>query len=264
MRRKIFIIFFSIIISIEVRAEINLQAENHINKVLSSKVPYTAKVGNAEFIIRNNSVCPPGRLTEMFIEYLKEQNLIKNKTIIDLGARCFGLGILAAKQGAKKVVGIEINEDAVACAKENILLNKVTHLTQILSGDTINPLLIDYHRKFDLLVTDLPGDSISKDDYDTMPLERKLLSRAFYDIEDQLILDILSRGSDLLSKNGRAFITLSSKTIDRIKKLCLLTDVDYKVVKEKDLYNDGNIYYIVELFFQKDFFKDNAITNESY
>lgn len=73
------------------------------------------------------------------------------------------------------------------------------------------------------------------------------ISRSFYDVDDKLIDSIMSEGFDLLSPEGKVFITSSMRTLEQIKELCTKYSISYKIIREEDLHADGNMHYIIEL-----------------
>jgi 23S rRNA G2069 N7-methylase RlmK/C1962 C5-methylase RlmI len=155
------------------------------------------------------------------------------------------LGILAAKKGATSVLGTDIADRAIFCAKQNIALNNVEKTAVMMQGDGLSFLLPAYKGHFDLILASTPWSTISQAGFDAISDDKKILSRAFYDVEDVLISDVLSKGPSLVSPNGNIFITASLRIMDRIKRLCKLHNVSYKIVKEKDIHRDGNIHYIL-------------------
>jgi len=225
----------------------NPDAEKHISKMLNKQVPYQIDIIDCSFVIKNKNVYPPGKLTTMFAQYLLENDLAKDKVVVDVGAGCFALGIIMAKHGAKEVVGIDINKDALICANQNIELNGVERKTRLVYSNGVSQIAAKFFRKVDLLVAGVPWDSLSISDYEEIPEERKMMSRAFYDVGDQLLTNVLSRGLDILSSRGKMFITASMRTIARINDFCTIYKANYTIVKEQDLHNDGNIHYILEI-----------------
>lgn len=63
--------------------------------------------------------------------------------VADIGAGSAVLSICAAKLGASRVVAVEIDEDAIGNAEENVRANKVDDRVHVIQGDatTILPLL---------------------------------------------------------------------------------------------------------------------------
>jgi ribosomal protein L11 methyltransferase len=72
--------------------------------------------------------------TQMMVELLQEFHK-PGMTILDAGTGSGILAIIAAKLGAKSVVGIDNDPDAVTDANVNIALNGVDNKVQILSGN---------------------------------------------------------------------------------------------------------------------------------
>jgi release factor glutamine methyltransferase len=233
--------------SMDANSELNPEAEKYISKILQEQIPYQVKIANATFIISNQHFFPPGKLSQLFVDYLITNDLIENKIIVDAGAGCFTLGIVAAKNGAKTVIGIDISEHAVTCANQNIILNQVEKTARIVQEDGLSRLLPEYAHQVDALLCGAPWDTITQKAFNSISVERQSLSRAFYDINDTLITDVLSKGPMLLSPKGKIFITASMRVMNRIKKLCETHQCIPRIVKEKDIHQDGNVHYILEI-----------------
>jgi release factor glutamine methyltransferase len=243
----IFLLILGAFYFMEANAQINPVAETYISKMLQKEVPYEVNMLGCTFKINNINTYPPGKLSALFASYLIDNHLIQDKTVVDAGAGCFALGIISAKQGAKSVVGIDILKEVVDCARENIENNQVENNAIILQGNGLDPLFPKYQGKVDLLLSGAPWDTLSGQEFDALPDDRKALSRAFYDIDNYLIAGVLSRGPSLLSKNGRIFISASKRMMNRVRELCALYKVQYEIVKQEDIHQDGNTHYILEI-----------------
>jgi len=79
-----------------------------------------------------------------------------SKKLLDVGCGSGILSIGAALLGCKDALGIEIDEDAVRVAKENVELNKVADAVKIQQGDLTKG--IDY--KADIIVANLMADLV--------------------------------------------------------------------------------------------------------
>ncbi len=88
--------------------------------------------------------------TSMCIELLEEYNC-KDKDVLDVGTGSGILAIGAAMLGATKITAIDIDEDAVRVAKENIKNNNVESKITVLEGDLIKGLDL----KADIVVANL-------------------------------------------------------------------------------------------------------------
>lgn len=96
--------------------------------------------------------------TSLMIRYLLETDLT-NKYIIDMGTGTGILSILAAMRDAKKVLAIEIDEDACANAIENININGIKSV-EIKHG---NALLLNGNEKADILLANINRNIILND-----------------------------------------------------------------------------------------------------
>lgn len=244
---KVLLLITIFFIGTKTMAQMNPQAETHISKMLAKEVPYQVKILDYNFFINSVHTYPPGKLTAMFAKFLIDKQLLKNKVVADIGAGCFALGIIAAKNGASTVIGTDINDYAMQCAKDNLVFNDITEKAYLFKGAGLSPLLPNFIAKIDVLLSGAPWDSISNHEFENLSHKRKPISRAFYDVNDELITSVFSQGFELLTPNGKIFTTSSMKAIERIKKLCLKHKLSYKIVKEADLHNDGNIHYILEI-----------------
>ena len=68
--------------------------------------------------------------TRLCLHALQEID-VRKKHVIDIGSGSAILSIAAAKQGAKRVVGIETDAQAIETASENVHTNNVAHLIQL-------------------------------------------------------------------------------------------------------------------------------------
>jgi 23S rRNA (uracil1939-C5)-methyltransferase len=83
--------------------------------------------------------------------------LTGNEVVYDLYCGTGSIGIFVSKQ-AKKIIGVEVIEDAIADAKENAALNNITH-AEFFAGDVIkicNDQFFATHGRPDVIITDPP------------------------------------------------------------------------------------------------------------
>lgn len=95
--------------------------------------------------------------TSLCIQSL-EQYVTPNDTILDIGCGSGILGIVAGKLGAKKVIGVDIDPNAIKVAKENVQINQVDEIVEIRQGD----LLEVVEEKTDCIVANIIADVIIK------------------------------------------------------------------------------------------------------
>jgi ribosomal protein L11 methyltransferase len=74
---------------------------------------------------------------------LLQRALLEGDDVADLGAGSAVLGIAAAKLGARRVIAVEIDPDAIANAEENVARNGVSDRVTVIEGDAalLLPLL---------------------------------------------------------------------------------------------------------------------------
>jgi 23S rRNA (uracil1939-C5)-methyltransferase len=83
--------------------------------------------------------------------------LTGNEVVYDLYCGTGSIGIFVSKQ-AKKIIGVEVIEDAITDAKENVALNNITH-ADFFAGDVIkicNDEFFATHGRPDVIITDPP------------------------------------------------------------------------------------------------------------
>jgi 23S rRNA (uracil1939-C5)-methyltransferase len=83
--------------------------------------------------------------------------LTGNEVVYDLYCGTGSIGIFVSQQ-AKKIIGVEVIEDAIADAKENAALNNITH-AEFFAGDVIkicNDEFFAAHGRPDVIITDPP------------------------------------------------------------------------------------------------------------
>ncbi|KMT21644.1 50S ribosomal protein L11 methyltransferase [Clostridium cylindrosporum] len=74
--------------------------------------------------------------TSMCVELL-EKYITESDRVFDIGTGSGILSIVSSKLGAKEVVGVDLDEVAVASAKENVAFNKISNV-EVLHGDLVD------------------------------------------------------------------------------------------------------------------------------
>lgn len=85
-----------------------------------------------------------------------EKHVDGEKTVLDVGCGSGILSIIAAKLGAKKVVGVDIDELAVKVSNENMKINNVSGNIEFRKGDLLE--VVD--EKFDVVVANILAEVI--------------------------------------------------------------------------------------------------------
>ncbi len=138
------------------------------------------------------------------------RDIKKQSKIADLGTGTGILGILLSKKvNAKKIIGVEIQEDVADMAKRSIKLNSLENVFEIIQGD-LNKIKLE-NNTFDAVVTNPPykklGTGIKNKE------EKQKISR--YETSASLE-DWIKISSKLLKDNGSFYIVYRT---DRLTEL---------------------------------------------
>jgi len=156
---------------------------------------------------------------EFLAEFLSNQNLSGEPKVLDLGTGC-GILAIAAAQKTRNVVAVDINPEAVRCARINVILNGLEERVKVLAGDLFDPVRGE---RFDLVVFNPPylmGEPAT-------PFEQSLFSR---DIAERFA----SRLDQQLSAEGSALLLLSERgTPQRFLRELVGNGFSHTVVEER-------------------------------
>ena len=95
--------------------------------------------------------------TIMCVEAL-ESYVRTDSTVFDIGCGSGVLGIVAAKLGAKKVIGVDLDEVSVRVSNENIKINNVEHIMEIRKGNLLEVI----NSKANIIVSNIIAEIIAK------------------------------------------------------------------------------------------------------
>jgi ribosomal protein L11 methyltransferase len=123
-----------------------------------------------------------------------EKVVVPDSTVLDVGCGSGILSIIAAKLGAKEVVGVDIDEVAVRVSKENIELNDVADKIDIRQGDLLE--VVD--KKYDIVVANILAEIIAILNKD---IKRCLKDDGIF-ISSGIIRDKIDFVKDSMSKSG--------------------------------------------------------------
>ena len=113
-----------------------------------------------------------------------------------------GSALLVAKGGARQVVAVDINPDAVACASENARRFDVADRVDVRQGDLFAPIRSG-EEPFDVVVADFPFA-------DAEPCD--MLERAFFDPGLTAVRQCLKQVDQFLAPEGRLILAWSDLT----------------------------------------------------
>lgn len=129
--------------------------DKKIFKTIYGKSFMVEKLLDCEFMMSNDAFFQVNTIQaeKLYQKVLEYADIKDTETVLDLYCGTGTIGILASKY-AKKVIGIEINEDAVKSANKNKELNGIKN-TQFYAGDT-GKILSTHHYKVDTVIVDPP------------------------------------------------------------------------------------------------------------
>lgn len=141
--------------------------------------------------------------TSLCVEEI-EKYISEDKSFLDIGCGSGILSIIAAKLGAKKVLGIDIDELAIKVSKENARINNVDNI-EFLKGDLID--LVD--EKYDIVVANILAEIIvilNKDIRNCLKKDGIFISSGIIlEKKDMVIESLESEGLEIIDikdKNG--------------------------------------------------------------
>lgn len=150
--------------------------------------------------------------TYMCIEMIEKYMKVTD-TVIDVGCGSGILAIAAGKLGSKDIIAVDIDENAVNTAKENIALNGLSSVTDVRLGDLISVIT----EKADLVVANIVADIIVKlsDDIDMIlkPDALFISSGLIMNKVDWVIEELKKRSFEIIEvvKKGEWAVVVSKK-----------------------------------------------------
>lgn len=147
--------------------------------------------------------------------------------VLDVGTGTGVQAIIAAKKGAKKVLAIDIDDNSLENAKENVELHKLEKVIELRKSDLFNNIKED--EKFDLIISQLPFADV---DY------KAPVGHFLFDADFKLHERLLKDGRSHLNPNGKIFIP--SGDVANEKRLNeLIKEYDYKILKiEEEMFQN--------------------------
>jgi release factor glutamine methyltransferase len=157
--------------------------------------------GDLRFLVEDN-VYEPAEDSFLFAENL---NVAPDETVLEVGTGCGILAVLAAKKGAS-VTAMDLNPNAIRCAKANAELNSVADRISFVQADLFSALRTA--EVFDVVLFNAPYLPSLEDEAETW------LGRAWAGGADgRLIVDrFISEVSAYLRVGGRVLLMQSTLT----------------------------------------------------
>lgn len=122
---------------------------------------------------------------------------------LELGCGTGVFSILAALDGAASVTAVDINPDAVANARENVVLHGLSDKMTVLHGDLFQP--IPAEQRFDVIFFNVPFTH-----RDCTVDDLPMIARSVYDPEHHFLHRYIKEGRDHLAPGGRMLLCYST------------------------------------------------------
>ena len=123
-----------------------------------------------------------------------EKYVKKGDVVYDIGCGSGILSIVAAKLGAKKVIGVDLDNVCVKVSNENIKLNEVDSIVNIKKGNLLDVI----ERKANIIVSNIIAEVI----VDMVPSLKDYLHNDGIFIASGIILEKVKMVEDMLIKQG--------------------------------------------------------------
>jgi HemK-related putative methylase len=173
------------------------------------------------------------RTGEFMVRALEEVPISSQVRVLDLGTGSGVGSVFSARRGAV-VTAIDINPEAVRCARMNALLNRLEDRIEVLEGDLFGPLGSE---RFDIVLFNPPFHRGRPNDG---------LDHAWRgeDVFERFTAEL----GDRLTADGRALLVLSSDG-DGHELVAMLAEAGYAVTirAEKNLVNEQLTMYEVRV-----------------
>ncbi len=160
--------------------------------------------------------------SEALIRRLDSSSVRPGMAVLDMGTGS-GVGAIAAARLGARVVAIDINPEAVRCARINALLNGVEERVDVRCGDLLAPVSGE---RFDLVLFNPPF-------YAGSPREPWEYAWRSDNALDRFARDL----GDVLSRGGRALVVVSSATAG-VEEAITRHGVQSQVVWKRDLIHE--------------------------
>lgn len=201
-------------------------------KLIQTLGPRKVQVLNRKFKCSSNVFNPKFFYTSRFFAEILNSQLKESDEVLDVGT---GSGILAivAADKARKVVALDINAEAVACARVNAQLNKVDAKVEACQSDLFSALKND--ERFNVILFNPP--------YFKGQI-KSVFDRALYDPGKKMIARFFSEAKKHLVDSGY-ILMLYSSAAEPEKMLAWATEQGWhaRELKVKKLWSETLIIY---------------------
>lgn len=183
--------------------------------------PYRVTVLNKEFIVLPGVFSPRYfNDTELFAAHLPTK---EGETVLEIGSGTGVISIVAICKGAKRVVAIDINPEAVKNTRANAELHQVKDRIDVRDGNLYAPLAPD--EKFDTIFWNTPFGFIEEDEISD-------LEKAVYDPHYRSTETFFKEAATYLKPGGRVLIGFSTTLgrLDLLQKFAIEANLSLRLL----------------------------------
>jgi release factor glutamine methyltransferase len=163
------------------------------------KEPYLVTILGKEFVVNPNVFSPKYfNDTEEFAEHLPVK---QDEEMLEIGSGTGVISIMAVYKGAKKVLAIDINPDAVKNTEENIRRHNMQDRIEMRQGNLYEPLRPE--EKFDTIFWNTPFGLVQQEDIPD-------LEKSVYDPNYKSTEQFIKQAKQHLKQDGRLLIGFST------------------------------------------------------
>jgi len=157
--------------------------------------------------------------------------------VLDIGTGTGVQAIIAVKKGANKVLAIDIDDNALLNARENVEFHKLNEIVEVRKSNLFDN--VERDEMFDLIISQIP---LSNVDYNSS------VGHFLFDADFKIYERLLREAKNHLNRNGKILIP-SGDVADEVRLNELIKKFEYKIIKvEKEIY-EGLVWklYIIGL-----------------
>lgn len=196
------------------------------NKV---KIPYYVTLSRIKLCIYPQVFDPTWRFSTRSL--IKNIKINKEDSVLDMGTGSGILSIFSMKKGASKVVSVDINDNALKCAKFNFKTNRVMDKIELRKSNLFSKV---GKQKFDVIIFNSPQRTIKP---------KNIFERSFFDYKMGTINRFIINAKKFLKSGGRIYISYGKAgEMEKLEKLMKLEGYKVKVI---DVIKYGIRLYVV-------------------
>ena len=175
--------------------------------------------------------------TESLRRLIRDTDLVRDKTVLEIGCGTGLISLCCAQAGAKRVVATDINPSAIANAAynaEHLGLAEQIEFRLVDRKDSSAFAVLKQGERFDVILSNPPWEDAAVDTY---------ASHAFYDPQFALLRSLITLFRLHLQPGGR--VLLAYGCVDAIEKAQAIADealLDFQIHDDRELSELPNVF----------------------